>query len=122
MRGRVLIWTTIVLLGMAGVVAAQQEPRKGTIKDVVALSADNKEFAALIIGGGRALESVNIYLDMAKSPMLFCVPKNLAITGDQYIRILSAFIEKNPKVGNLDLNSLGFGLILAMIDVFPCKQ
>lgn len=82
---------------------------------------DDKTFQALILGAARSLEAVNILLDQEGQRKFFCTPDNLIVTGDQYMRILTEYVDKNPKIGTTTVNGLGYVMIIAMKNVFPCE-
>lgn len=80
----------------------------------------DKTFQALILGSARALEAVNAVLENEGQKRFFCTPDKLIMTGEQYIRILTDYVDNNPKAGTTTVNALGFVMIIAMKNVFPC--
>lgn len=48
---------------------------------------------------------------------LYCPPAKVAITGDQYLVILDAYMENHRSLAN---KSVAFVMLLALADAFPC--
>lgn len=92
-----------------------------TVKDIVGYASDgNKEFAALITGVGRGVEGANMILGFRKQEELYCQP-NIAVTGDQYLRIMEIHIERHPDQAALDPAMVGIVMTMALREAFPCK-
>lgn len=93
-----------------------------TVKDVVGWARDgNKEFVALLTGVGRGVEGANMTIGFEKRERtLYCQP-NIAITGDQYLRVIETDIERHPAHGDLDPAMVGVVMTMALIEAFPCK-
>ncbi|MBX4920004.1 hypothetical protein HJA76_09815 [Rhizobium bangladeshense] len=111
----VLVMVLLCCTGMA------YGKNKGTSADVVRIAgAGNVEFKAFITGAGRALEAANATLDVKGEKQLYCQP-NIAITEDQYLRILETHIEKYPKDGEIPAAMFGVTMLSALQQAFPCK-
>ncbi len=95
--------------------------RLATTKDLVTVArGGNLQFRALITGAGRGLEVANADLENHGKAPLYCQP-NIAITEDQYIRILEVFIEREPAYGRMESVMFGISMLAALRDAFPCK-
>jgi hypothetical protein len=65
----------------------------------------------------------NAQLHYKDSPQLYCLPKNLILTSDQLVQILDDYLVENQKLlASIapDQTKVGFVLLLALQDVFPC--
>ncbi|MBB3320058.1 hypothetical protein FHT77_005977 [Rhizobium sp. BK181] len=95
---------------------------QATVKDVVGWARDgNQEFVALLTGVGRGVEGANMTIGFKQRELtLYCQP-NIAITGDQYLRIIGTHIERHPERGNLEPALIGIVMTMALIEAFPCK-
>lgn len=117
MRFRLFIIAVCAALPMTAVSFA----REATVADLVRFTeTGHADFKASVLGGGRALEAANLLLEIQNKPSLFCQPRKLVITGDQWERILSAYVEENPKDGQMAIGNFGWVLLQAAIAAFPC--
>jgi hypothetical protein len=109
----------IAICALAGVTHAEEELG---VKDVVRFAAmGDKEFLNLVVGVGRGVEGANVMSGLKdQGAALYCQP-NIAITGDQYVRIIENYVEGHPKQGSLNPSMIGVVMTLALKDAFPCK-
>ena len=85
----------VLLVRLTGISDVQSEERV-TIRDLITrVRSGDGRLAMLITGAGRAYEGVNMKMMLKGQQMLFCQPKNLGITPDQYFRILADYVEKS---------------------------
>jgi hypothetical protein len=77
-----------------------------------------KEMKAYVDGLGKAYSWMNVRLNTDKKPQIYCPPKELAITGDNYFRLIEDSInQKNNNMGLIEPM-----LLDQLIKVFPCNK
>lgn len=116
------IWIGAVALCLAGGVVSAEEKKVFTIGMMLKMGAGDQQFLSIVTGAGRGLEGVNIDASLRNQPPIFCQPDKLAVTGGQYWRMLERFVEDNPKFADVDINLVGYALLRAMVDTFPCQK
>jgi hypothetical protein len=111
----------VVFLQISCTAEAYADSTAHDVNELIRISEEDDRFKGLLTGAGRAFDGLRAYNIINKKQPLYCQPQNLVITGDQYIRITSSFIEKYPNYGKLDLNAFGYVMLEALIDTFPCN-
>ena len=104
-------------LTMGGAASLHAE---GTTRELIASvkRGDTATIAALA-GISIGLGWANTELESRRMPQLYCQPPDLALTYQQNIAILEAFVHKDPR--SLDLPA-GFILLEALKFAFPCPR
>ncbi|WP_416064986.1 hypothetical protein ACK9YZ_20420 [Rhizobium sp. ZK1] len=80
----------------------------------------DQNFRSLFTGAGRGLEAANLALERQGEKKLYCQP-DIAITEDQYIRIVESYIEEKPKDGEIPAAMFGVTMLLSLVKAFPCN-
>lgn len=97
--------------------------REATINDAIQfVKGGDERWNAVMLGIARGIEGANLLSLQEHNKMLFCAPSNLAITLDQYLRILETYVDRNPSWGKLNVDLLGWIFVRAVADVFPCRE
>lgn len=91
-----------------------------TVADVVRLAADNEIFKVHISGAGRGLEVANGLLRHRGQRQIYCQP-DMALTDDQYLRLMRNHLELAPKDGELEARLFAVVLGMALEETFPCR-
>jgi len=93
---------------------------EGTARELIAhvKQGDTATISALA-GMSIGLGWANTELESRRMPQLYCQPPNLALTYQQNIAILEAFVHQDQK--SLDLPA-GFILLEGMKLAFPCPR
>lgn len=84
--------------------------------------ADEPRWNSAIVGAGKGIEGANLVMEANKRPTLYCPPRRLAVTGDQYVRILRGYVEKNADLAKQEVGSYGWIMAEALADTFPCHD
>ncbi len=118
--GQVLLGAVIAVQMMTvGAVAQESE---ATVKDIVEASKTDSHLQDLIMAAGKSYQTVNFYQRMARKPELFCPPKDLAITAEQFRQILIDHVGRYPNLGELPADGWLYVMLVSLTQVFPCPK
>ncbi|TCA91767.1 hypothetical protein E0H65_23310 [Rhizobium leguminosarum bv. viciae] len=106
---------------LGGPAIGKEKKVEFTVGDMLDHADEDRWFSA-IVGAGKGIEGANLVMETNKRPTLYCPPRRLAVTGDQYVRILRGYLEKNPDLAKQELNSYGWIMAEALADTFPCRD
>jgi hypothetical protein len=81
---------------------------------------DETNFKIYINGVGRGFLWANVFLDRAGKPLLYCQPPKLALGSDNYIQLLTNYIDDNKHEVKDDAVVEAL-LLLALQEAFPCR-
>lgn len=84
---------------------------------------DAKEFATAHIGAiAKGIFWAKVFMRGETGIDLYCPPKSLSITTDQYVSILRKYVEKRPSIMLAEeVIPTGLGMVRALKEAFPCK-
>lgn len=99
--------------------AAETSPQ--AINDLIKMARGDKQLQSMVLGFGKGLEAANLKLEAIGRPTLYCVPGDQTIKSDQYIDIVSGYVQKHPEWGKIDGRILPEVLAQAMMDTYPCE-
>jgi len=116
----VYVRMTLALAMLSAVMPAKAQDRT-TVANFLKDAKTNENTAMIIEAAARGLEGANVYLEVAGRPLLYCVPKSLIITGDQYVQIVTDHIARFPEMGDYPASMLGLVLVASAAKSFPCK-
>ena len=86
-----------------------------TASDMITrINSGDKQMLIYLIGIANGIEWSNTH----STPKLFCPLGNLAITGDQNLRMLRDTVQTDPHIGTLPS---GYVVLMSYIRTFPCK-
>ena len=95
------------------------------VKDYKKLKQTDKAFIAAYINGvGNGIDWSNTIMKVKIGNQLYCPPEKLALSVENYIRILDDEIEKREKsVGfeKVQEEPIEMDLLLGLLATFPCK-
>lgn len=112
----------VLLLALGCLSGSAYGNARVTAADIVRFARNGDAgFIGNIVGAGRGLEAANALLERKNDALLYCQP-NIAIIGDQHLRIMEQAIEKHPEWGELDAADFGMALLLALREAFPCPK
>ncbi len=120
MRFRQVVLGVVVALSMMSRALAEGAISE-TIDDVLQNVKSDSAVEAFLIGAARGFEAANYRMTAVGEP-LFCPPKKVGITSDQWMEIMRAFVKEYPHVGKLKAESFAVVIGEAMIDAFPCSN
>ncbi|MBX5130785.1 hypothetical protein HJB53_30305 [Rhizobium lentis] len=111
----------VLLLALGCLSGSAYGKERARVVDIVGIARNGDDhFQAVITGAGRGLEAANEVLKGRNQALLYCQP-DIAITGDQHLRIVEQSVQKHPNVGELDAADIGVALLFALQQAFPCK-
>lgn len=117
---RRLIVGAMALLALTMPTDAAETPPPA-INDLIKMASGDTQLQNMVLGFGKGLEAANLKLKAIGRPTLYCAPGDLAIKSDQYISIVSGYVQKHPEWGKIDGRILPEVLVQAMMDTYPCK-
>lgn len=89
---------------------------------LVARHASNWEGTRLwVLGLGEGYMHANTKLKHRRQAPFYCQPPRLAMTADNYVRILDDYIEEQPKAADLSKITISLMMLEALEASFPCK-
>jgi hypothetical protein len=62
----------------------------------------------------------NTYFSVRHGTKAYCAPSKLGITPDQHVSILRKYVENHPADADRKPNEIGYVVLKALIDAFPC--
>ncbi len=119
MRFRQVVLGAVAALSMVSGAMAQPDY---TVATLLRDAKKGSEAETLVIGAASGLEAGNYRLMALGRPALFCPPKGLTITGDQWMRILRDFVKENSKAGEQEGKFFAIVMAEAIARVFPCAD
>ncbi len=99
--------------------AAETQPL--AVNDLIKMASGDTQLQSIVLGFGKGLEAANLKLAAIGRPMLYCAPGDLTIKSEQYINIVSSYVQKYPEWGKSDGRILPEVLAQAMMDTYPCE-
>jgi hypothetical protein len=76
----------------------------------------------MIIGVvGRALSSASAHAKSMFGKPFFCPPPSLRVTDDQYLQILTDYIDGSEFAKSRDVSEINIAMMYALGATFPCK-
>ena len=104
------------------------EIKELTVGDFISLAMSSnpkltqlrEQVTIMISSAGEAYGWANTELLDRKQSPLYCPPKKLAVTKEQYVEILSKLVDGHPKVKTEEFRSWPVLLLKALQDTFPC--
>ena len=109
-----------VLIGSDGARAAAAEDFLDMLNDNSPVTTTNAviiELALIRIYSG--IQSSNVFIKTRGGKPFFCPPGKFKITKEQAAEFFKRFLNKNPELKRGPASSV---MLLAMMDVFPCKK
>ena len=88
--------------------------------------SNNKNFEGIlkpyILGVADSFMTANAYLKMNSKKEIFCLPSNLGLNVENYMRFASEQIEEDKKNNKFDERQpLSITILIRLISIFPCK-
>ena len=81
----------------------------------------NEYFKAYVFGVGEGYMHANMLMSMKEAPTLYCQPEKLALSQDDYLRILDRVIKDQSQ--SLPPNTeIAMALLVGLSDTFPCQS
>lgn len=120
MRFRQVVLGAVIAVQMMTVGAVAQQTET-TVADIVEASKTDGQLMTLIMAAGKSYQTVNFYQQMAHKPELFCPPKDLSITAEQFRQILADHVDRHPHLGELPADGWLYVLLVSLTQVFPCR-
>ena len=75
-----------------------------------------------ILGVADSFMTANAYLKMNSKKEIFCIPNNLGLNVENYMRFASEQIEEDKKNNKFDERQpLSITILIRLISIFPCK-
>ena len=75
-----------------------------------------------IFGVADSFMTANAYLKMNSKKEIFCLPSNLGLNVENYMRFASEQIEEDKKKNKFDERQpLSITILIRLISIFPCK-
>ena len=75
-----------------------------------------------IFGVADSFMTANAYLKMNSKKEIFCLPSNLGLNVENYMRFASEQIEEDKKNNKFDERQpLSITILIRLISIFPCK-
>ncbi|TCA21434.1 hypothetical protein [Rhizobium leguminosarum] len=102
---------------LASSVAAATEPNIG---DMVRL-ADTPPMRHLISGVSSGLKGAAIELTARNQPVLYCMTDGVVLDVDAQTVLIKNYVNLHPEVRKQDLGMIGWVMLQALIEAFPCK-
>ncbi|TBG27788.1 hypothetical protein ELG79_22130 [Rhizobium leguminosarum] len=83
---------------------------------------DTTPMRHLIIGVSSGLKGAAIELTVRHQPMLYCMTDGVVLDVDGQIVLFKNYVNLHPEVGKQDLGMIGWVMLQAMIEAFPCSK
>lgn len=112
---------TVVLAVFASTISVAEE-RKMNMAAFVDIAGRNENAERMIGAAGKAYLWANATLEHKGQDLLFCAPRKLSMTSDQYVSILRNYIKDRPEEGERDPADFAGSLLFALQDAFPCEN
>lgn len=103
-----------LLLLLCGVGQAHSEI---TLKQYESVKPVPNAMIAHIVGIGTGFSWANAQLESAKQPLIYCEPRKLGLSADNYLNILNREISRNEYDSG---EAIAFVLMKALRRTFPC--
>lgn len=79
-----------------------------------------EKVTTMISAAGEAYGWMNVEIKNRNQAQFYCPPGKLSIARDQYVQVLSDYIDKNPNTKTEDFKVWPFYLLKALEETFPC--
>jgi len=112
-------WVIAIAAVVGALVFAQPARAEYTVKQFRELK-ENPAFQFYILGVGTGFKWANAHLKNEKRPQLFCEPDKLALNGENFMDLLTGYIEHYKPVIKDDW-TVELMLLRALEEAFPCK-